>query len=356
MADESGDKTESATPRRRQESREEGNVVRSADLNAAVLLMGAVLLLGAFASQMFSGMESLVGSMLERSGKSTTLDYKELAQLMSISANYGARLAAPVVLGLTLLALLAGMIQSGFLFTMQPLTPKFSRVSPLRGLSQLFSFRGTARMLMSVVKVGVVLAVAFPIIKYDIPQMLMLIQLDVGPLLVAMCWLVWSLAIKVAGVLLVLGILDYAYQKWQFERDLKMSKQEIREEFKRMEGDPLIKQRRAKVAKQLLLQRIQQDVPKADVIVTNPTHFAIALRYDNNAMAAPKVIAKGADFLALRIRQIAVANGVPIVERPPLARALYQAVEVGQEVPPQHYAAVAEILAYVYRLSGRKSA
>jgi flagellar biosynthetic protein FlhB len=146
------------------------------------------------------------------------------------------------------------------------------------------------------------------------------------------------------------------FQSWKREQDLRMSKHEVKEEMKRMEGDPLVKQRRTRVARQLALQRIGQAVPKADVVVTNPTHFAVALKYDNQSMRAPKVVAKGADFMAMRIRQLAVANGVPLVERKELARALYRTVEIGQEIPPEFFNAVAEILAYVYRLSGKRSA
>jgi len=149
---------------------------------------------------------------------------------------------------------------------------------------------------------------------------------------------------------------DYGFQRWNRERDLRMTKQEGKEELRRMEGDPLVKQRRFRVARQLSLQRISQAVPKADVVVTNPTHFAVALQYQSKSMRAPKVVAKGADFLAHRIRQIAIAEGVPIVERKELARGLYYAVDIGQEITPQFYGPVAEILAYVYRLAGRKTA
>jgi flagellar biosynthetic protein FlhB len=184
----------------------------------------------------------------------------------------------------------------------------------------------------------------------------MLAELEMMRMFSAACALVYALAVKLAVILLLLAFLDWAYQRWQRERDLRMSKQEIKEEYKRMEGDPLIKQRRARVARQLAMQRISQAVPKADVIVTNPTHFSIALQYDPKTMKSPKVVAKGADFMAMRIRQIAAIHGIPLVERKPLAQALYKSVEVGQEVPSQFYAAVAEVLAYVYRLSGRKTA
>ena len=172
----------------------------------------------------------------------------------------------------------------------------------------------------------------------------------------ATCELVYSLALRLALVLLVMALIDWTFQRWQHERDMRMSKQEIKEEMRRMEGDPMVKQRRGRVARQLVLQRVASAVPKADVVVTNPTHFAVALRYDAATMRAPKVVAKGADLLAARIRQLAMIHGIPMVERKALAQAIYKTVEVGQEVPSQYYGAIAEILAYVYRLSGRKSA
>jgi flagellar biosynthetic protein FlhB len=252
--------------------------------------------------------------------------------------------------------MIANILQVGFMVTGKSVQPKFSKISPLNGLKQLFGMRGLVRFIMSVGKVAVVLLVAWWSIYSDLPRIMTLIQLEAGPLLAAASALVWSLALKIALALLILGVLDYAYQKWQHEQDLKMTKQEVKEEHKRMEGDPLVKQRRSKVAKQLAMQRLQHDVPESDVVVTNPTHYAVALKYDGEAMNAPKVMAKGADHLAIRIRQLAAGHGVPLVERPPLARGMYQTVEIGDEIPPQFYNAVAEIMAYVYRLSEGRSA
>jgi len=162
--------------------------------------------------------------------------------------------------------------------------------------------------------------------------------------------MVWMLV-----ALLIIGFADLKYQKWQHRHDNKMTKQEVKEEQKSMDGDPEMKQRRSRVAREIAMQRVQQDVPSADVVVTNPTHFSVALKYDSNTMAAPEVIAKGADYVALRIREVARVHGVPVIERPPLARALYRGVEVGQAVSPEHYEAVAEVLAYVYRIDGRQA-
>ena len=165
--------------------------------------------------------------------------------------------------------------------------------------------------------------------------------------------IIYNVAWRLAWALLILAAADWLYQKWRFERDIRMTKQEIKDEAKRMEGDQQIKGRRRQLARKMIMQRIHRDVPKADVVITNPTELAIALKYDPETMSAPRVVAKGAGFLAARIRQIAVSNGVPIMERKPLAQALYKTVDVGQDVPPEFYQAIAEILAYVYELAGK---
>ncbi len=354
MADEFGEKTEAPTPRKRQEAREEGNIARSSDLSAAIMLLGAVLLLGVFGRRMFAAMVTLVEATLGPSA-GQVLTIGDIGPLVTAGVHLGVQILMPVALGILALGIAANMLQVGFVVTGKPLVPKFSKISPVKGLKQIFSMRGLVRFIMSMLKVAAIGGFAAALIIQDWPAMLALIHLESQTMLAAAATLVWSLALKIAAVLLVLAILDFSYQKWQYEQDLKMSKQEIKEEFKRMEGDPLVKQRRARVARQLAMQRMAYDVPKADVIVSNPTHFAVALKYDGD-MGAPKVIAKGADYMALRIRQIAAANDIPIVERPPLARGLYRHVQVGQEIPSQYYTAVAEILAYVYRLSGRKIA
>ena len=209
---------------------------------------------------------------------------------------------------------------------------------------------------MSVGKIAIIISLAGFVIAQEMPRILVLAELETTAMFKASVGLVFSLAVKLALLLVLLAVLDYVYQRWQHERDLLMTKQEVKEEMKRMEGDPLIRQRRTRVARQLALQRIGHAVPQADVVVTNPTHFAVALRYESGRMKAPKVVAKGADYLAMRIRQLAAAHDVPLVERRELAQAMYRSVEVGQEVPPQFYNAVAEILAYVYRLKGKQAA
>ncbi len=356
MADDMGEKTEEPTPRKRNEARSEGNIPKSLDLNAGIILFGGIILLGVFGGQMLRAMSSMVRSMLSLEAGSSVTRTDDLSQAWALGMNFAYEIVTPVVIGLVVIALLNGYFQVGVLFTLKPLQPSLSKISPIKGLARMFSLRSVMRLVMSLGKVGMVMAVATVVIYFDMPKIVSLMNLSAGQVLIAAADIVWWLAVKIAVVLLLLGILDYMYQKWQHEQDLKMTKFEVKQEMKQMDGDPLVKQRRAKVARQLALQRLQQHVPQADVVVTNPTHYAVALKYDGKTMSAPRMVAKGADYMAMRIRQIAVGVGIPIVERPPLARALYREVEPGQEIPADYYAAVAEILAYVYRLNGRQSA
>lgn len=356
MAESGFEKTEAPTPRKRSEAREQGNVARSTDLNAACILLGAIVLLYFFGHKIFWGMKVLVESMLAASLSANPTRADDVDRLAHFAGRVLLEMMAPLGLGIFLIAILVSVSQTGLLFTLKPLEFNLTKLSPIRGAARLFDARAGMRLVMSLGKVALIAGLAAWLIHLDMPRIVILAELEVLPMFASACELVFLLALKLAVVLLILALLDYVFQRWQHERDLRMSKQEVKEDMKRMEGDPLVKQRRTRVARQLALQRIGQAVPNADVIVTNPTHFSVALKYDSKTMKAPKVIAKGADFLALRIRQIAIANGVPLVERKEIAQALYKSVEVGQEVPPQLYNAVAEVLAYVYRLGGRKTA
>lgn len=352
MAEDQFEKTEPPTQRRRQEARDEGNVAKSMDLTAGCVLLVSVLLLDAFGRRLLNGMMISLKLILSGAHGGNPTRPGDLVTLAHFAAEVLVSVLLPLMLCTMAIGAAATIGQVGFLVTLKPLTPKFSKISPLRGAQNLFNARGGIRLIMSLAKVIVISAVAMWAVMTDFGSILRLGELELVHGFVAACELVYGLALKLAALLLILGIIDYAFQKWKHEQDLKMSKHEVKEEMKRMEGDPMIKQRRNRVAKQLAEQRTAQSVPQADVIVTNPTHYAVALRYEAATMHAPKVIAKGADYLALRMRQIAIVHEIPIIERKPLARALYGGVDVGQEVPPEHYAAVAEILAYVYRLSG----
>lgn len=356
MAETDFERTEEPTPRRREEARQEGNVARSADLSAAVMILAAVLLLRTLGLKVLTSLK--LNMQLTLSGRLTPHPTRpdDIGTLFFQSLHLAAQAAVPLVLAMTAVAVAATAGQVGFHISTRPLQPDLSRLSPWRGLQHLIDARGRMRLLMSLGKVLLVFGLAAWLIWRDLPRIVILAQLESVHAFSAACELVYSLALKLAAVLLVLGILDYAFQYWQRERDLRMTKAELKEELKRMEGDPLVKQRRSRIARQLAMQRISAAVPRAQVVVTNPTHYAVALAYDARTMRAPKVVAKGADYLAQYIRQLAALHGVPIVERKELAQALYRSVDVGQEIPPQFYNAVAEVLAYVYRLSGRKIA
>ncbi len=356
MAEQNGERTEPATARRKEEARQDGNVARSADLTAAAMLLGGVLMLQFTGLRFFSGLKVSVETLLANGLAQNPTRTDDVMALLAYSTRMGFDVMFPMLLSLAAIGLAAAAGQVGLRITPKVLEPNFMKLSPLRGLKNMVDFRGAVRLAMSMSKVAIVFGVAMWFVYVDLPRITAMGELPMLPMFALACTMIYQLALKLAVLLLLLAFMDYAYQRWQRERDLRMTKQELKEEFKRMDGDPLIKQRRTRVARQLAMQRIGAAVPKSNVIVTNPTHFAIALRYEPGEMKAPKVVAKGADFLAMHIRQLAALHGIPIVERKELARALYAGVEVNQEVPPQFYNAVAEVLAYVFRLSGRKIA
>jgi len=356
MAESDLEKTEAATPRRREEARNEGNVVRSMDLSAAATLLAGIILLKLFGFRLTETLSGMTRWFLSGDPATNPTRLEDLSGVLALGGSALGRCALPMILGLACVALLVTVAQVGFLVTGTPLAPRLSRLSPLRGIKNLVSMRAGMRLGMSLAKVVVIGLVASVLIMMELDDILTLGQIDARSGLGLAVSIIFWFAVKLALVLLILGLLDYAYQRWQRERDLRMTRIEVKDEMKRMEGDPLVKQRRTRVARQLALQRISHDVPTADVVVTNPTHFAVALRYVSEKMTSPRVVAKGADFMAMRIRQVAAQHSVPTVERKELARALYRNVEVGQEVPPEHYNAVAEILAYVYRLDRKESA
>ncbi|MEM1110064.1 MAG: flagellar biosynthesis protein FlhB [Planctomycetota bacterium] len=356
MAETGQDKTEEATPRRRSEARTEGNLAKSQDLTAAIMLLAAIVGLQVFGLRVFSNMRNTVQTLISNAHSNNPTRLDDLGAVGSYSLRAMTAMLVPMMLLVTSAGLVALVGQVGFLITGKPLVPSPKKLNPIKGIQQMFSARSGVRLVMSIGKFVLIGAVAGYVIYRDMEKILHLAELSAGQAFIVSAQMVFQLAMILAALLIVLAVLDYWYQKWQHSQDLKMTKEQVKQEMKDMDGDPLVKQRRARVARQLAMQRLNQAVPTADVIVTNPTHYAIALKYDKNDMQAPKVVAKGADFMAMRIRQIAALNGIPLVERKPLARALYAGVEVGQEIPQEHYAAVAEILAYVYRLGGQKVA
>lgn len=353
MAEDMGEKTELPSGRRLQEARARGQVAKSTDLAAAIDLTASAVLVA-----VFGGFVIRVFAVVMRE----TFDARHgLALIQLDTALEAARGAAwkmslaalPFLLALACVSAFSYVVQFGMLFTLQPLTPDLNRLNPVSGLGRLFSRRNAVKTLVNSVKLALVLTIAYAVLNPALPQIVGLPNLEVFAGFEMIWSLVVTLALWLLALLVVLGAADYFYQRWQHTQDLKMTKKEVTDERRSMDGDPQVKAKRFNMMRQIIFQQISANVPQADVVVTNPTHFSVAIRYDESSMAAPRVVAKGADLLAFRIRQVAAYHQVPILERPPLARALYYAVDVGGEIPPEHYQAVAEVLAYVYRLEGR---
>ncbi len=289
-------------------------------------------------------------------GDEAALDGTDLAQF----AMTGSIEMLKVILPIMLLVVLAGIgslfLQVGWLLTWQPVKPSLDRLNPVSGAKRLFSARSAMLAATNFAKLLLVAAVAYMTLSAAGAEIVHAFLLGGSDVFALAATLVSRLAFRLSAVLLILALLDYAYQRYRHERDLRMTKEEVKDEMRSMEGDPVIKRRRREVQMRLAMQRLKKDMAQADVVVTNPTHLAIALQYDPAVMSAPKVIAKGADYMALRIRRLAIEYGVPVVERKALARMMYDAVEVGQAIPERFYQAIAEILAYVYELTGRRVA
>lgn len=353
MAEDLGDPTEDATPKRRAEAREEGNVAKSQDLAGALMLLAVTLALWAAIMNLLGQgkvllsqalLSDTLGNQLSAAGAAESLHYLAVAAL---------RLGAPVIIIAWAAAFLAQFAQIGWIFSPKAAQPTLNKLNPMSGFKRIFGISGAVKSGLDVFKVGIVMTVAVLTVMEHAREIVVLPYLSAMQSLREVGSMMLSMALRVLAILLVLGIIDFMYQRWKHLNDLKMTKQQVKDEMRQSEGDPDVKRRRSRIQRQIAMQRISAAVPKADVVVTNPEHISIAIQYDSNSMGAPRVVAKGADFLALRIRQIAMRHGIPIVERKPLARALYKEVGVNQEVPPTFYKAVAEILAYVYRLSGK---
>lgn len=352
MAGYADDRTEPPTPRRRQDARRRGQVARSQDLSAAALLLSGFIALVVLGPGLWRTLLAMTQSALSGASGTRRGDLVPFAAATVLEA---IKVVAPILVILLVAGLIAMIAQVGFLMSSQAVTPSLTRISVLGGIKRLLSIQS---LMLSVTNFGKLLVVAIVAYFFLFGRAAAVIHafmfktpeaLGLGGEMVS------RLGIILSAALLMLALLDYAWQRARHERDLRMTKEEVKDELRSMEGDPLLRRRRREVQLQLALHRLRKDVPTADVVVSNPTHVAVAVRYDSETMIAPKVVAKGADSLALRIRQIAAEFGVPVVQRPPLARALYESVKVGDYVPERLYRAIAEVLAYVYELAGSTS-
>ena len=353
MPESLGEKTEEATPKKLEQARERGQVARSQDLAAAVGLAVGTLLILAYGGTLLETFALMIRLVLQGEIDGDPLSARDAPDAFAESMLRAAVLIAPVFAVTVIAAYVVQFIQVGWLVTAHPIKPDLNKINPVKGVKRLFDTKNMVKTLVNVLKLVFVISVAWGLLAVRLPRLAALPSLEVGGAM----WLVGLTVLEVAGalaiLLLILAIIDWIFQKWQYKRDQRMTKQEVKEERRSMEGDVETKRRRSRMYSEVARQQVQAGTPTADVIVTNPTHFSVAIRYDGETMNAPAVVSKGADLLAFQIRQIAERCEIPIVERPPLARALYYGTEIGGEIAPEHYAAVAEVLAYVYRLDGK---
>jgi flagellar biosynthetic protein FlhB len=349
MADSDSDKSEEPTGKRLGEAREKGQVGKSREVDHWFMLLGITLLVFIFGPQMASSLKETLVIYLAQANQ-IPVDQDALQQLFLHIASKAAITLAPAVALLFVAGIGSGLLQHGFLFSPHRLMPDWSRLSFGAGFQRMFSLGAIVEFAKGTLKLAILSGFCYWLLKGDFDQLEKYIFMDPGQTLALVDKLALKLLAGFLSMLAFIATLDFMYQRFSLMRSLRMTKEEVREEHKQSEGDPLVKGRLRQLRVERARRRMMQAVPKADVVITNPTHFAIALKYDAVTMTAPKLVAKGQDLVAKRIRDLAVEHNVPIVENPPLARALYKTVELDQEVPPEHYKAVAEVIGYVMRL------
>ncbi len=344
-----GEKTEDASSHKLSKAREEGQVGKSIEIPSVFVVLAGLLALYAFAWQMYQQLLAVFYFNLdfERIPDATNL---EVIRLLYYHFQKMLFVCLPVFGAVYLVALATNFAQVGFVVSWKALAPKFSRLDPINGFKQKFSSRSVVEFVKTILKVTIVSIVCYFAIKSELVPIILLHDTSVSAILLYIVKKAFWIGIKVCLIMIVVAFMDYAYQKWKFLDDQKMTKKEVKDEAKQMEGDPAIKSRIRQLQQEAARKRMMADVPEADVVVTNPTRLAVALKYDKESMDAPQVLAKGADHIAGKIREIAREHEIPLVEDKPLARNLYRDVEVGQQVPVEYYQAVAELLAYVYGL------
>ncbi len=344
-------RTERATPRRRQKAREEGSVLRVPDLDAAILLWGNFFLFMALWGGTLLLLGRHVADLLARAGQGSELTEATLRVLALDVFGICLKVVLPYMGANLLLALLNQFLQHGFKPIPKLMAPKFEKLNPIPGFKRLFSARSLIELLKSLLKFLILLWMAYIVLGPRIPSLIMSFKHPLSHTLQILQDILFLLYRNVMIAMLILSLADYFYQKHEYEKSIRMTKQEVKDEAKDAEGSPEVKGRQRSLMYASLIKRITTQVPKATVVITNPTHFAVALRYEPGH-PAPICVAKGLDHLALKIRERAKACGVPVVENPPLARSLYRSVELDRPIPPELYQAVAQVLAFVYRLRG----
>ena len=348
-----GEKTEKATPKKRQDSRKKGQVAKSQDINTAILLFFIFLLLLVLGGYLKNTMTGLYEKSFTEY-MSWTLTENNVQQVFLFATMEAGKAIAPVMGTAIIAGLASNLLQVGFLFTAEPLKPTLSKLNPIEGAKKIFAGRALVELVKSLLKIVLIGIVTFAILWFRKDELLQLSSKGLEQSLYFFGNTTVWMGFGASFVLLFVAVIDYTYQKYDFEKNIRMSKNDIKDEHKNVEGNPLIKSKIKEKQRQMATRRMMSEIPKADVVITNPTHYAIAVKYDEHKADAPYVVAKGTDHLAFKIREVAGAHNIAMVENRPLARGLYESVEIGEIIGEHFFKAVAEVLAYVYSLK-RKS-
>ncbi len=350
-----GEKTEPATSKKLQDAGNEGQVAKSQELNYAISLIALFIILKIFISYIgenlfynFAANYKKIPDFIDESIGGMSVRLATLVINNTILTIL--KILAPVLVIGFLVALLSNILQVGWKVTTKPMKPKFSKLNPLNGFKRIFSKDSMFELVKSIAKIGLILYVAYSAISDHQDELFLLYDIPLLQVILLVGDIVISAGLNISLVYMLVGIADWFYQKHKFKEDMKMTKQEVKDEYKNTEGNPEIKGRQRSKMREASQRRMMQELPNADVVITNPTHYAVAIRYDASQFSAPIVVAKGENYLAMKIREAAKEHQIEIVENKPLARMLYANVDVGEEVPPELYQAVAEVLAFVYSL------
>jgi flagellar biosynthetic protein FlhB len=348
-SDQGQERTEQATPKKREDARKKGQVAISREV-ASVIILGAALIYFYFgAGGLMEGITNIMKTSFQEAGN-TTLTQQSIYAIASSLVLKVFLLLFPLLLAVFLAAFLANVFQVGFKVSWEAAQPKLSKINPLNGFKRLFSLRSLVELVKSIFKISVIALIAYLVIVHEIPSLFPLPDQSVWGMLMFMGRIAFKTMLITCVVMVVFALLDYLYQRWEFEKSIRMSKQELKEEYRQTEGDPLIKSRIKRLQREMARKRMMASIPKADVVITNPTHLAVAIQYDHEQMNAPVVLAKGAGYVAEKIKEIAAENKIPIIENKPVAQVLYKITDIGHVIPEDLYRAVAEILAHVYSL------
>ncbi len=357
MADDDSDdsqKTEDPTPRKLEEAKKRGEVIHSKEVNNWVILLAATIFVITAGPEMLSNIKNLFQTFMEKSYSYSTDNAGITIVIKDLFINTG-KIALVPILFIAFAGAFSAFAQTGPLFTLDPIKPNLSKLSLVKGFERMFSARSVMEFVKGIIKITLVsVAVIFTTMPY-FESIEHFVGQEVGAGLMDMHSILIKMLISILSVLFFLAVIDYMFQRHEFMKKMKMSLQEIKEEYKQTEGDPMVRGKLRQLREQKARQRMMQSVPDADVVITNPTHYAIALKYDMEQMQAPVMLAKGADETALRIKEIAKENIIPIVENAPLARALFDSMEIDDAIPAEHFKAVAEVISYVFKLKGKRT-